>query len=148
MATNRQIAVVFEQVATLLAARSSTLPAIGAYRRAARLIGNWPAEVAKLADPGQLPGVGPGLAAAVRELAETGRLGLLERLREQSLPRARPASGAGRPRKRPAVVVVTEKHGPLRGRRVVRGREDEVLECDHGEDLYRRVFGEEAGAPS
>jgi DNA polymerase (family X) len=207
MTTNQQIAAAFEQAAELLAARSASPSVIDAFRRAARVIGEWPAEVATLADPERTLALGPSLGAAVHELAETGRLGLLERLRAEPLQRARATSGAGSPRERPGVAalldadaeyrrraaagelpriaprrfnpngdawlpvlrtrregwdvtalysnterahqlgmtgdwvvlyyergagggqctVVTEKHGPLRGERVVRGREDEML---------------------
>ena len=61
---------------------------VRAYERAARAVEGHPAPVAALgeAELGALPGVGAGTARKIRELAETGRIARLDRLRAEYPP--------------------------------------------------------------
>ena len=86
--TNAEIAAGLDEVGTLLAAQDAHPARVAAYRHAADLVRQLPeplapeAAAARRAHTGvQLPGIGPALGRAVAELAATGRLGLLQRLR-------------------------------------------------------------------
>ena len=82
--TNEDIAAVFEEMADLLDIAGDNPFKIRAYRNAARTLRNLPREAAELLQTGEdltrLPGIGKELAAKIRELVETGRLGALQRL--------------------------------------------------------------------
>lgn len=99
MTTNREIADTLEELAELLDAQGANPFRVKAYRAAARVIAGWPEPVAGVADVAALPGVGPGIAAAVHELVTTGRLRRLERaqgeLSPESLFTTVPGIGAG-----------------------------------------------------
>lgn len=87
---NEDIAASFDAVADLLALQDANPFRIRAYRRAAQVVRSLPEELASMVeggfDPDALPGVGPDLAAKIRELLNTGRLGLLEKLRRSTPP--------------------------------------------------------------
>ena len=92
LATNQAIAERFGETAGLLAEQGANPFRIGAYRRAAEtlLALDRPVE-AVLREEGmegldRLPGIGPGLAAAIRDYVETGRMPLQERLRARRNP--------------------------------------------------------------
>lgn len=114
--TNRRMALALEQVAALLAAGSATSSAVDAYRRAARMVGDWPAEVATLDDPGRQLGLGASLGAALRELAETGRLRRLERLRAEARRAGAAGSGARAEAERPALAALLDVDAEYRRR--------------------------------
>ncbi|MGH0031440.1 MAG: helix-hairpin-helix domain-containing protein [Myxococcota bacterium] len=84
--TNAEIAESFERVADLLEAQHASPYRVRAWRGGATTLRALPAPVRERVDAeGEraletLPGIGRSLAAAVRELVRTGRLGLLERL--------------------------------------------------------------------
>ncbi len=86
--TNAQIAAAFEQVADLLELQDANPFRVRAYRNAARVVGDLQLDLAAQIAAGnalpKLPGVGPDLGAKIAELARTGRLGALERLRERT----------------------------------------------------------------
>lgn len=100
--TNPEIADALDAVADLLAAQRSNPFRVRAYRGAAEVVRKLERPVAELlaASDGlaaldALPGIGTSLARTIAELAETGRLGLLERLRGRAAPDARLATVAG-----------------------------------------------------
>ncbi|HVO09079.1 MAG TPA: DNA polymerase/3'-5' exonuclease PolX [Burkholderiaceae bacterium] len=84
---NADIAAAFEQIADLLELQNANPFRVRAYRNAARVVGDLKIDLAALVAGGQalpkLPGIGADLGAKIQELAATGRLGALERLRKQ-----------------------------------------------------------------
>jgi hypothetical protein len=84
---NRQIAGRLEEAAFLLREQGADPFRVGAYLRAAQTVRRWPAPVSEVfRDKGldgleELPGVGPGIARAIRDLVTGGRLAMLDRLR-------------------------------------------------------------------
>jgi DNA polymerase (family 10) len=89
---NAEVAKRLEQVADLLSAQHANPFRVRAYRGAARTVENLDRPVhALLEEEGleglrDLPGIGDSLARAIDQLARTGRLGLLERLRGSVQP--------------------------------------------------------------
>ena len=87
---NADIAAVFEEVADRLEIQGANPFRIRAYRNAARTLGELPQEARALLEQGEdltrLPGIGDDLAAKVREIVDTGRCSLLERLRRELPP--------------------------------------------------------------
>jgi hypothetical protein len=90
--TNADIADVLERVADLLAAQDAQAFRVRAYLSAARTVREHAAPIADLlgreglAGLEALPTIGRSIASAIRELVETGRLGMLERLEGQVSP--------------------------------------------------------------
>jgi hypothetical protein len=87
--TNDDVADVLERVADLLEAQDALVYRVRAYRNAARTLRTLDRPVADLADEETLedvPGIGKSLATAIREVATTGRLGLLDRLEGETPP--------------------------------------------------------------
>jgi DNA polymerase (family 10) len=84
---NEQVAAWLRQVAELLHAQGANPFRVGAYRKAADSVEQYPGSLRVLYAarglPGldELPAVGPGIAAAIAEMVETGRWVQLERLR-------------------------------------------------------------------
>ena len=101
-----------------------------AYRRAAQTLRQLDQPVSEIvreedeAGLHKLPGIGESLARAIVEMLLTGRLPILDRLRGEHDPIALLASvpGIG---KELAARLHTSTRGPLKGRRIVRGREGE-----------------------
>lgn len=87
---NATVAAVFEQVADLLDIQGANPFRIRAYRNAARTIGGLGSDVKAMLERGadlrDLPGIGDDLAAKIREIVETGKSALLERLQKQVPP--------------------------------------------------------------
>jgi DNA polymerase (family 10) len=90
--TNEEIADVLERVAGLLEAQNANPYRVQAYRRAARVVEQYERPIAELAVSEteqkleDLPNIGKSIAGAIREFANTWRLGLLERLEGQVSP--------------------------------------------------------------
>lgn len=81
--TNQQLARVLQQFADLLGIKGENPFRINAYQRAAEVIDHLPEPVTYLIANGELtgiPGIGPGIAAALEELVETGCYGALDEL--------------------------------------------------------------------
>jgi hypothetical protein len=93
LTTNRLIAERFADTAGLLAEQGANPFRVAAYRRAGEtlLALTRPVEEVLRAEGveglDRLPGIGAGLAAAIRDYVETGRMPLQERLRERRDPR-------------------------------------------------------------
>lgn len=91
--TNDQIATLLERIADLLEIQHASVHRVRAYRGAARSLRALEAPVAdRVGETGAdsleaLPGIGKSIAALIRELVSTGRVGLLERLEGQASPR-------------------------------------------------------------
>lgn len=91
---NRDLARRLDEAATLLESQHANPFRVRAYRRAAEAVAAHPRDLRDLvADRGadaleELPHVGPGIAAALRELLLTGRWTQLERLRGSAGPEA------------------------------------------------------------
>jgi hypothetical protein len=89
---NAEIAARLDEVAAVLADQGANPYRVAAYRRAAATVRRWPRAVAEIAStsgvPGlaELPEIGESIARAIYELATTGRLPMLERLRGESDP--------------------------------------------------------------
>jgi DNA polymerase (family 10) len=85
--TNADIAAAFEQIADLLELQDANPFRVRAYRNAARIVGEFKTDLAALAAAGQplpkLPGIGPDLDAKIHEIAASGHLALLDRLRKE-----------------------------------------------------------------
>lgn len=89
-AHNADIAAALNDIADLLDIEGANPFRIRAYRNAARTVGELgqpvPVMLAQGADLDDLPGIGPDLAAKIREIAETGSCALLGRLRQELPP--------------------------------------------------------------
>ena len=86
---NAAVAAQLEAFAALLDLAESTPYASRAYRRAAATIRETPAPIMELVRTGrdrELRGIGPGISARLRELAETGAIAELEELRTRARP--------------------------------------------------------------
>jgi DNA polymerase (family 10) len=87
---NATVAAIFEQIADLLDIQGANPFRIRAYRNAARTIGGLGSDIKAMLEKGEdlrdLPGIGDDLAAKIREIVETGKSALLERLRKQVPP--------------------------------------------------------------
>jgi DNA polymerase (family X) len=86
---NARVAATLDEYAALLELAGATSFSSRAYRRAAELIRTLPVPVVELARAGrvrELRGIGPGIEARLRELAESGRIAELEELRSRSSP--------------------------------------------------------------
>ena len=84
---NRRVAARLDEAAALLHEQGADRFRVNAYHRAADTVRRWPQSVhAVLQAEGmagleRLPGVGPAIARAIRELVQRGRLPMLDRLR-------------------------------------------------------------------
>ena len=102
---NAPIAVRLDEVATLLQQQGANRFRVDAYRNAAQTLRNLEPPVSEILETDGiegidgLPGIGPILARAIRDLIVTGRLPMLERLRGESDPTALLASDPGIGRK-------------------------------------------------
>ena len=89
---NDEIAAILEKVADLLEAQHASVYRIRAYRRAAQTVRSREMPIADLVERDEadglesLPGIGKSIAAAIREIVETGRLRQLERLEGEVSP--------------------------------------------------------------
>ncbi len=89
---NARIGARLEEVGGILEAQGANLFRVEAYRRAARTLRSLARPVSEILRAegieglDRLPGVGPVLARAIRDLVVTGRLPMLERLRGESDP--------------------------------------------------------------
>jgi hypothetical protein len=89
---NRHIGDRLEEAAHLLREQGSDRFRVHAYLRAADVVRHWPEPLANVFDRRGLdglevlPGVGPGIARAIRELLSWGRLPMLDRLRGAADP--------------------------------------------------------------
>jgi hypothetical protein len=99
--TNHQIADRLEEAARLMRDQGADRFRVNAYLRAAATVRQWPESIAALFDRAgiegldELPGVGPGIARAIRELLVRGWLPMLERLRGDADPERLLASVPG-----------------------------------------------------
>lgn len=83
---NLDLAVEFERIASLLEILEDSPFKIRAYRRVARALAALPDPIEAMARQGRLreiPGVGEAIAAKIEQYLATGRIALLDRLREQ-----------------------------------------------------------------
>ena len=89
---NNQVADIFRQCAEVLREQAANPFRINAYVRAAQTLESLPTDASDiLRDRGvagltELPAIGRGLAASIDEIARTGRLGQLDRLRGDATP--------------------------------------------------------------
>ena len=89
---NAESAARLEEVAALLAAQQANRFRVEAYRRAAQTVRDWPQPLNELVKAHgveglrKLPGIGISLARSLHQLATTGRLPMLERLRGEGDP--------------------------------------------------------------
>ncbi|MGD1076566.1 MAG: DNA polymerase/3'-5' exonuclease PolX [Thermodesulfovibrionales bacterium] len=82
---NRQIAVIFNDIADLLEIQGGNPFRVRAYRRAAQNIDGLPDDVGSMADEAllQVPGIGRDLAGKIREYSDTGRMTAYDELKEE-----------------------------------------------------------------
>ena len=83
--SNAELAAALDEYAALLDVSGANSYATRAYRRAAGLIRETPADVTELVREGRvrkLRGIGPGIEQRLRELVETGRIAELDELRD------------------------------------------------------------------
>jgi hypothetical protein len=92
LGANAECAARLEEVAQVLAEQRANPYRVAAYRHAARTVREYPRPITELAaEEGaagfdRLPGIGESLARAIYQLATTGKLPMLERLRGESDP--------------------------------------------------------------
>jgi DNA polymerase (family X) len=95
--TNRQVAAILYEVADLLEMKDVRFKPV-AYRRAARGIETLAEDIGRVAERGELedlPGIGTHIAAKLREILSTGKLGYLERLKAEVGPGVRELAEIG-----------------------------------------------------
>jgi hypothetical protein len=91
-APNAEVARRLEETATLLEQQQASPFRVRAYRNAAAALRNLPVSVTALYRDGgleeleRIPGVGPAIGRAIRDVVETGRLPMLDRLRGETDP--------------------------------------------------------------
>ena len=87
MATNAEIAVVFEEMAALLEKKGDLIFKIRAYKRAAEVIKQLPFPLQKRVTEGanlrEIPGIGEAIDKKIREYISTGRVQTYERLKSE-----------------------------------------------------------------
>ena len=87
---NNDIAKVFEEIADLLELEDANPFRVRAYRNAARTLRGLGTEVSQMIKEGRdltdLPGIGDDLAGKITEVAKTGSLALLKKLRREFPP--------------------------------------------------------------
>jgi len=89
---NEQAAEIFRECAAILEHQAANPYRVNAYVRAANVLDALQDDVRELLEKGgtdgleKLPGIGKGLAAAIDEIARTGRLSQLDRLRGEAAP--------------------------------------------------------------
>lgn len=89
---NDDVAGRLDEVARLLAVQGANHFRVGAYERAASTVRRLPSPVSEILEHEgleglqRLPGIGPSIARAIRDLLTRGRLAMLERLRGESEP--------------------------------------------------------------
>lgn len=87
MATNAEIAAIFEGLAALLEREKDSIFKIRAYRRVARVIMELPfsleERVAQGADLRDIPGIGEAIDKKIREYISTGSVQTYERLKAE-----------------------------------------------------------------
>ena len=84
--TNRQLADMFEKIASLLEIKGEVIYKILAYRKAAENLRNYPREAIEMLKEGKLqeiPGVGKAIAEKIEELYQTGNLEFLQKLTKE-----------------------------------------------------------------
>lgn len=90
--TNEEVAEILERIAELTEAQDANPFRVGAYRNAARTVRRRPRPVVSILEAEGiaglegLPGIGRGIASLIEELAETGRVRLLDRLEGAASP--------------------------------------------------------------
>ena len=83
MRTNAEIADILRAHADLLEIAGENIFRVGAYRKAADAVQAHDGALASQGDLTDIPGVGPGIAGALREILSTGRYGAFEQLQEE-----------------------------------------------------------------
>jgi hypothetical protein len=89
---NSEAAAIFRECAAILRGQNANPFRTNAYMRAARTLESLPGDARDILETQgtegliELPGIGKGLAAAIDEIARTGRLAQLDRLRGESAP--------------------------------------------------------------
>ncbi len=86
MLNNKQLADTFTLIANLVEIKGEVIYVILAYRKAAESLASLPREASEYWKEGKLreiPGVGKAIAEKIDELFSTGKLGFLERLKEE-----------------------------------------------------------------
>jgi DNA polymerase (family 10) len=134
--SNAEIADRLESLAQLLSTQKENPYKVKAYRRAAARIRDLPQSLDEMVRRGedltQFPGIGAAIASAIREIATTGVLAKLERLRSEADPAL--AELSAHPRLDP--------NSKLRGFRVLKSSEVDILAdgtLDYPDDLLREL---------
>lgn len=87
---NADIAAIFEEIANLLEIQGANPFRVRAYRNAARTVGDLGRDIKTLLEKGEdlteLPGIGEDLAGKIREIAETGKCAMLDKLHKELPP--------------------------------------------------------------
>jgi DNA polymerase (family X) len=94
---NLQVAAILYEVADLLEIENVKFKPV-AYRRAAHAIETFPEEIGRVAERGgleEIPGVGIHIATKLREILATGKLGYLDRLKQEVGPGVRELADIG-----------------------------------------------------
>jgi len=89
---NSEVVRVFQDIADLLKMKRDNIFKIRAYERAAKSIGELPADVEQMAREDRLkeiPGVGEAITKKITELVTTGRLEYYEKLKAEVAERAK-----------------------------------------------------------
>ncbi len=84
--SNRQLANIFDNIASLLEIKGEVIYKTLAYRKASESLQNFPREASDLLVEGKLqeiPGVGKAIAEKIEELLTTGKLEFLEKLKQE-----------------------------------------------------------------
>ncbi|MFZ5594986.1 MAG: DNA polymerase/3'-5' exonuclease PolX [Pseudomonadota bacterium] len=87
---NADIAAIFEEIANLLEIQGANLFRVRAYRNAARTVGDLGRDIKTLLEKGEdltnLPGIGEDLAGKIKEIVDTGKCSMLDKLHKELPP--------------------------------------------------------------
>ena len=90
MVSNKEIAELFDGMASLLEMKGDSIFKIRAYRRAARIIEQLPTPLDQAIEDGvdliNIPGIGKAISNKIKEMVATGKVATYERLKGELQP--------------------------------------------------------------
>ena len=91
MVANKEIAELFDDMASLLETKGDSIFKIRAYRRAARIIEELPTPLDQAIEDGvdlmSIPGIGKAISNKIKEMVATGKVTTYERLKGELQPK-------------------------------------------------------------
>ena len=91
MVSNKEIAELFDGMASLLETKGDSIFKIRAYRRAARIIEQLPTPLDQTIKDGvdlmSIPGIGKAISNKIKEMVSTGKVATYEKLKDELQPK-------------------------------------------------------------